>query len=102
MPLDNTSPISIRRFLDATLRHLPPENQRQVLDLDDGGLFSSWPQPEYGAFVYVPEEAILLADLPDSVQRLFAMARAHRCDYILFDVDGPEIAGFDLYAEYDE
>jgi hypothetical protein len=96
--------LPVRKFLDCSLYHLPKAIRDQVLDSGSDGFpipLANWAS-DYGAFVYINDHDIIANPdygVPQSVIQLFDLAREHGCDYILFDWDGPEIEGFELFYD---
>ena len=100
----------IRKFLTVSASHLPPGFADRLRDQATNGRglgreHSLWPfSGEYGFFVYAPGEADIEedadeADIPDSVARILFYARSLGCSFVLFDVDGDVIEGFETLDE---
>lgn len=52
---------------------------------------------QYGWFVATREPLDRTANVPLEIGSVLAFGRAHDCDYILFDCDGPEEASLPIY-----
>ncbi|HEV8029655.1 MAG TPA: hypothetical protein VGP42_01420 [Stellaceae bacterium] len=102
----------IRKFLTVSASHLPQDFADRLDDQARNGRgfqdreFCFWPfAGEYGFFLYAPQrlahdmkDAFDDLDLPESVGRLLAYARHDLgCSFVLFDVDGDVLDGFDTY-----
>jgi hypothetical protein len=104
----------VRKFLTVSASHLPQDFADRLDDQARNGRgfqdreFGFWPfAGEYGYFLYAP--GILPHDLndgfddrkmPDSVGRLLAHARHELgCSFVLFDLDGDVLDGFETYDE---
>jgi hypothetical protein len=93
---------TIRHFLDLSTAHLAPAGQSYLDSCADPASASCLPacKTAYGWFVYATDDpgAYSEAELPPHLRRICAYARAHGCDYILFDADAPadnELPTFD-------
>jgi hypothetical protein len=105
---------TIRNFLDLSTAHLS-EATRDMLDeadFRDGG-FCPGGRMSYGWFLYAdesskqdgswyPNEETRGEDMPADLWRCMAYARAHNCDYVLFDADAPIDPNLPTYEEGEE
>lgn len=82
----------IRKFLDCSTAHLPPDFRR---DLWQGiGPFTDIGEDQYCRWVYVDEntlsaEQLAEVPLPDAAQKIVRYALDNECTVICFDPDGP-------------
>ena len=86
---------AVRRFLDLSNAHLSNED-RALLEACSGHdagelLCASTP---YGWFVFACEER---PQISDTLWALFQAARQRGCEYLLFDRDAAELAGFPMF-----
>lgn len=91
---------NVRKYLDLSTAHLPPE-YRELIDgaRDDGG---SGPIPgcivtptHYGCWMWVPDEPTLPDNRPEGgwdqrLLKILVYARELGCNWILFDADDEE------------
>jgi hypothetical protein len=102
----------VRKFLSVSASHLPQDFADRIDDQARNGRgfqdheFGFWPfAGEYGYLIYAPDK--LPHDMkdddremPESVGRLLAYAHHELgCSFVLFDVDGDVLDGFETYHE---
>lgn len=88
----------IRQFLDLTTAHLAPADRTYLDSCVNFGKGLPAYQTTYGWFVYATDDPDWPAELPPHIRHICAHARAHGCEYILFDADSvpdPELPIFD-------
>src|SRR5258707_9323902 len=108
------SKAEIRSFLTVSASHLLQEFADRLDDqarngrgFQDGEFCFCPFAGEYGFFLYAPEklahdmtDEFNVLGLPESVGRLRAYARHELgCSFVLFDVDGDVLHGFETYEE---
>ena len=88
---------NIHPYLDASTAHLPAHLLVRIEAID--GVIAR--EFKWGWWLWVPDNVPgHLADyarIPDAIAALWRFARAHECDWILLDADGPEVAGLPTY-----
>jgi len=88
---------NIHQYLDASTAHLPPD-LLEGIDTVENLIVRKF---QYGWWLWVPDDvAEQLADyegIPDAIVALWRFARAHECDWVLLDADGPEVDGLPTY-----
>jgi hypothetical protein len=104
----------VRKFLTVSASHLPQHFADRLDDQARNGRglqdreFAVWPfTGEYGYFLYAPgrlphdmKDEFNDRDMPESVGRLLAYARHELgCSFVLFDVDGDVLDGFETYGK---
>lgn len=88
----------IRKLLDLSSKHLPPELGMDGLNTHPGVLAY---RITYGWLVWVPNDpgdSPLSEPPPAALLNVQRYARHHGCDYILFDADGDTIDGLPTWS----
>lgn len=88
--------MTIRKFLDISTAHIPPETMATLLNTEPGNAAISG----YGIFLYVPSSDTLsefsrLRGVPD----IFSYARSVDCDYAYLDQDAETIPSLPDYSD---
>ena len=96
----------IRKFLDCSTLHLPPDFRRDLwLGVSP---FTDVGEDQHRRWVYVDEytlsaEQLAEAPLPAEVQKIVRYALDNECNIICLDPDGPDLEGdFTVFLENDK
>jgi hypothetical protein len=104
----------VRSFLTVSASHLPQDFPDRLDDQARNGRgfqdreFGFWPfAGEYGYLIYAPDglphevkDEFNHRGMPESVTSLLAYARHELgCSFVLFDVEGDVVDGFETYEE---
>lgn len=86
---------SVRKFLDLSTAHLPPDVGRNGPNSYDGVI--AYNADGYGWFMWVPDDVQERIDetegvIPEAIVTIWKYARERGCDYVLLDRDGPQNA----------
>jgi hypothetical protein len=83
---------AIRRFLDLSTTHLNPEDVEALNTAARKMAAPSCVKTECGWFVWAPDEieAFGPTDIPSNLRHILSYARAHGCEFVLFD-SGAEV-----------
>lgn len=102
----------IRRFMDLSVKHLDGESRDFLEEATDLTAENNEnPTPEAwsavatptGFFVHAWEAADLpTVRIPHKLGRIMIHARRHGCDYIMFDIDGPDDPELELFEREGE
>ena len=87
----------IAKMLTLSTGHLR-ESTREWIDAA-AGTFASYPKGDYGWFMYASEAPG--EDYPNELIVCMNRARELGCEWIMFDVDGPELDGLVVFEERD-
>lgn len=92
--------MTVRKFLDLSTGHLT-QATRNLMDSADRPINAVYPHPDgYGWLVYVPLEVREeTTEPPADLRACLRWARHLKCDYILFDCDGPLIEELPSYDD---
>lgn len=81
----------VRKFLDLSTSHLPPQRVKEPLTAIDGVI--AYEMGEYGWLLWVPENPVEhhadYLGFPKEIEAIQRHARGLGCDYVLLDSDGP-------------
>lgn len=98
----------VRKFLDLSTAHLTPA-QREYSDRSESVLRAAWGSAvvdatKDGYWMWVHEHpkkhaACTEEGLPDNLMAIQLHARAHGCDYVLFDRDAEMDPDLHIFAE---
>lgn len=96
--------MSIRKFLDLSTAHLTPATREFIKQHQAIGPIYDHPDG-YGWVMFVPDEDDIPTDAPTTPADLLACyqrARRLKCDYIMFDADGPDDEELPIYEDEPE
>lgn len=77
----------VRPFLDVSTGHLSPETRARLEELDEEDAPSTFLRGTHGWLVHVSDEP--WSAWPADLMEVLDHARRLRCDYVMFDADGP-------------